>query len=75
MMHLALSKVASTYSNESSYNNYLGVPLSLARVPSNLNYCVLEIGMNKKGEIRELVKLVKPQVAVLTAIEKSHLEG
>jgi len=75
MMHLALSKVASTYSNESSYNNYLGVPLSLARVPPNLNYCVLEIGMNKKGEIRELVKLVKPEVAVLTAIEKSHLEG
>ena len=31
--------------------------------------------MNKKGEIRELVKLVKPEVAVLTAIEKSHLEG
>ena len=75
MMHLALSKVASTYSNESSYNNYLGVPLSLTRVPPNLNYCVLEIGMNKKGEIRELVKLVKPEVAVLTAIEKSHLEG
>ena len=75
MMHLALSKVATTYSNESSYNNYLGVPLSLARVPPNLNYCVLEIGMNKKGEIRELVKLVKPEVAVLTAIEKSHLEG
>ena len=75
MMHLALSKVASTYSNESSYNNHLGVPLSLARVPPNLNYCVLEIGMNKKGEIRELVKLVKPEVAVLTAVEKSHLEG
>ena len=75
MMHLALSKVARTYSNESSYNNYLGVPLSLARVPPNINYCVLEIGMNKKGEIRELVKLVKPEVAVLTAIEKSHLEG
>ena len=75
MMHLALSKVASTYSNESSYNNHLGVPLSLARVPPNINYCVLEIGMNKKGEIRELVKLVKPEVAVLTAIEKSHLEG
>ena len=75
MMHLALSKVARTYSNESSYNNYLGVPLSLARVPPNINYCILEIGMNKKGEIRELVKLVKPEVAVLTAIEKSHLEG
>ncbi len=75
MMHLALSKVANTYSNESSYNNFLGVPLSLARVPPNTNFCVLEIGMNKKGEIRELTKLVKPEVAVLTAIERSHLEG
>ena len=74
MMQLALSKVGNTYSNESSYNNYLGVPLSLARVPSNIKYCILELGMNKKGEIRKLSKLVKPHVAILTAIEKSHLE-
>ena len=75
MIQLALSKIANTYSNESSYNNYLGVPLSLARIPPELSYCILEIGMNKKGEIRDLVKLVKPEVAILTAIEKSHLEG
>ena len=75
MIHLALSKVGNTYSNESSYNNYLGVPLSLARVPANTNYCILELGMNKKGEIRDLSKLVMPEVAILTAIEESHLEG
>ena len=75
MMRLALSKIAKTYSNESSYNNFLGVPLSLARVPPDTNFCVLEVGMNKKGEIRKLTKLVKPEVAVLTAIERSHLEG
>ncbi len=75
MMQLALSKIANTYSNESSYNNFLGVPLSLARVPPNINFCVLELGMNKTGEIRKLVKLVKPEVAVLTAVEKSHLKG
>ena len=75
MMQLALSKVASTYSNESSYNNFLGVPLSLARVPPGIKFCILEIGMNKKGEIRELVKLVKPEVAILTAVEIAHLEG
>ena len=51
MMHLALSKVASTYSNESSYNNYLGVPLSLARVPPNLNYCILVRIVSKSGKL------------------------
>ena len=75
MMQLAFSKVANTYANESSYNNFLGVPLSLARIPPNTNFCILEIGMNKKGEIRNLTKMVKPEVAVLTAVEKSHLEG
>lgn len=75
MMQIALSKVAKTYSNESSYNNYLGVPLSLARIPPGVNFCILEIGMNQLGEIKELSNLVKPKVAVITAIEKSHLEG
>ena len=50
MMHLALSKVASTYSNESSYNNYLG-SFIISKGPPNLNYCVLEIGMNKKERL------------------------
>ncbi|MAH89218.1 MAG: hypothetical protein CMJ06_04150 [Pelagibacterales bacterium] len=75
MIQLALSKIANTYSNESSYNNYLGVPLSLARLPENTKYCILELGMNKKGEIRDLSRLVMPEVAILTAIEEAHLGG
>lgn len=75
MISLGLSGVADTYANESSYNNHLGVPLSLAKLPKKSDFCVLELGMNKEGEIRELAKLVKPEVAILTAIEQAHLKG
>ncbi|MAJ24565.1 MAG: hypothetical protein CMP36_03545 [Rickettsiales bacterium] len=75
MINVALSNIAKTYANESSYNNHVGVPLSLSRTPSDAVFCVLEIGMNKKGEIRKLAQLVKPEVAILTAVENSHLDG
>ena len=75
MINVALSNIAKTYVNESSHNNHVGVPLSLSRIPNDAVFCVLEIGMNKKGEIRKLAQLVKPEVAILTAVEKSHLDG
>ena len=74
MIKSTLSEVADTYANESSFNNQIGVPLSLSRVPPDVKYCILELGMNKRGEIRKLSKLVKPDVAILTAIEIAHLE-
>ncbi len=75
MIKLALEGVGKSYANESSYNNYIGVPLSLSRIPNNTKFCTLELGMNKKGEIKKLAKLVEPQVAVLTSVELSHLQG
>ena len=75
MIKSTLSELQDTYANESSFNNQIGVPLSLSRVPPDVKYCILELGMNKRGEIRKLSKLVKPDVAILTAIEIAHLEG
>ncbi len=58
-----------------SYNNHTGVPLSLARMPRETAYAVLEMGMNAKGEIAVLTRLVRPHVAVVTAIAPAHIEN
>ncbi|QLC23313.1 UDP-N-acetylmuramoyl-tripeptide--D-alanyl-D-alanine ligase [Parasphingopyxis sp. CP4] len=57
-----------------SYNNHTGVPLSLARMPANSRYGVFEMGMNHAGELAALTKLVRPHVALITAIAPAHIE-
>jgi len=57
-----------------SYNNHTGVPLSLARMPADSDYGVFEMGMNHAGEISALTRLVRPQVAVITAVAAVHIE-
>ena len=58
-----------------SYNNHTGVPLSLARMPRDAEYAVLEMGMNNKGEIAALTRQVRPHVAIITAIAPAHIEN
>jgi UDP-N-acetylmuramoyl-tripeptide--D-alanyl-D-alanine ligase len=58
-----------------SYNNHTGVPLSLARMPRDTAFAVLEMGMNNKGEIAALTRLVRPHVALVTAIAEAHIEN
>jgi UDP-N-acetylmuramoyl-tripeptide--D-alanyl-D-alanine ligase len=58
-----------------SYNNHTGVPLSLARMPRETEFAVLEMGMNNKGEIAALTRFVRPHVAVITAIAPAHIEN
>jgi UDP-N-acetylmuramoyl-tripeptide--D-alanyl-D-alanine ligase len=55
-----------------SYNNHTGVPLSLARMPSEARYGVFEMGMNHAGELTQLTALVRPHVAIVTAIAPAH---
>ena len=57
-----------------SYNNHTGVPLSLARMPRDSDYAVLEMGMNARGEIAALTRLVRPHVALITTIASAHIE-
>ena len=57
-----------------SYNNHTGVPLSLARMPRDCAYAVIEMGMNHAGEIAELTALVRPHAALITAIAPAHIE-
>jgi UDP-N-acetylmuramoyl-tripeptide--D-alanyl-D-alanine ligase len=57
-----------------SYNNHVGVPLSLARMPGRARYGVFEMGMNHAGEIAALTRQVRPNVAVITTIAPAHIE-
>lgn len=57
-----------------SYNNHVGVPLSLARMPARTRYGVFEMGMNHAGEIAALTRQVRPHVAVITTIAPAHIE-
>lgn len=58
-----------------SYNNHTGVPLSLARMPRDSVYGVFEMGMNNAGEIAALTRLVRPHVALITALAAAHIEN
>ncbi|WP_435418320.1 UDP-N-acetylmuramoyl-tripeptide--D-alanyl-D-alanine ligase [Parerythrobacter aurantius] len=58
-----------------SYNNHVGVPLTLARMPSRSTYGVFEMGMNNAGEIATLTQHVRPHVAVITTIAPAHIEN
>lgn len=55
-----------------SYNNHVGVPLSLARMPRDARFGVFEMGMNHAGELAALTRLVRPHVAIVTAIAPAH---
>ena len=57
-----------------SYNNHTGVPLSLARMPRDSLFAVLEMGMNNAGEIAALTRQVRPHLALVTAIAPAHIE-
>jgi UDP-N-acetylmuramoyl-tripeptide--D-alanyl-D-alanine ligase len=57
-----------------SYNNHVGVPLSLARMPAATRYGVFEMGMNHAGELRALTTQVRPHVAIVTTIAPAHIE-
>ena len=58
-----------------SYNNHVGVPLSLARMPARSKFGVFEMGMNHAGEIEMLAQHVRPHVAVITTIAPAHIEN
>ncbi len=71
---LARSRKGPVHRSVKSYNNHTGVPLSLARMPRETRFAVLEMGMNHAGEIAALTRLVRPHVALVTAIASAHIE-
>ena len=72
MVGYTLGKISKTTYSQKSYNNKYGVPLSLFNLKHNDNFGVLEVGMDKKGEIDNLTKIIKPDLGIITNISYAH---
>ncbi len=70
-----LDSFGKTFCSPKSFNNYLGVPLSLSELNTNHQFGVFEVGMSKKGEIHSLSKLIKPHIGIITNIGEAHIEN
>lgn len=75
MLAQMLSDQGKTHASVASYNNHWGVPLTLARMPRDTQYAVIEIGMNHPGEIAPLARMAQPHVAMITTVGAAHLEA
>lgn len=73
MLRTAFNAVGRVHAAEKSYNNHWGVPLTLARMPVDVDYAVIEIGMNHPGEIEPLAKMTTPNAAIITNIAPVHM--
>jgi UDP-N-acetylmuramoyl-tripeptide--D-alanyl-D-alanine ligase len=71
----SLSSQKSTFASQGSFNNALGLALSLARLPREKEYGVFELGMNHAGEIESLVSLLSPHVTMVTNVSYQHGEN
>jgi UDP-N-acetylmuramoyl-tripeptide--D-alanyl-D-alanine ligase len=65
---------ARTIAAEASYNNEIGVPLTLCRLEADTEVCILELAMRGFGQIAALCEVARPQIGVITNIGPAHLE-
>ena len=70
-----LKNFSKTYCSPKSFNNHLGVPISLSNLSFDDKYGVFEVGMSKSGEIKDLTKLIQPHIGIITNIGEAHIEN
>jgi UDP-N-acetylmuramoyl-tripeptide--D-alanyl-D-alanine ligase len=70
-----LGKRYKVMKNPGNLNNLIGLPLSLLKMDSEDQVAIVEMGMNRRGEILRLTQIAEPQVGILTNISPVHLEG
>lgn len=66
--------ISEIYVTKKNYNSRIGLPICAATMPRETKIAVFEMGMSEKGNIRNLVKIIKPTIAVITNIGESHLQ-
>ncbi len=75
MLRAALQVQGKVHAAVRSFNNHWGVPLTLARMPADTDFAVIEIGMNHPGEIAPLARMAQLDVAVITTVAAVHMEA
>jgi UDP-N-acetylmuramoyl-tripeptide--D-alanyl-D-alanine ligase len=75
LMQRILSRKYKVHANAGNYNNHIGLPLTVLSCPQDVEVLVLEMGANKRGDIRELAEIGRPTHGVVTCIGLAHLEG
>ncbi len=75
MLRDVLGRQGRVHASVASYNNHWGVPLTLARMPEDTEFAVIEMGMSNPGEIAPLSKMARPHVAMVTTVAAAHLEA
>ncbi len=75
LLCFGLDKFAKISKSDKSYNNKYGVPLSLFNINKDDKYVVLEVGMDKSGEIDDLTQVIKPNIGVITNISFAHIKN
>ncbi|MEJ2539551.1 MAG: UDP-N-acetylmuramoyl-tripeptide--D-alanyl-D-alanine ligase [Gemmatimonadota bacterium] len=74
-LRAALADSLRVHANRGNFNNRIGVPLTLLEAPEDTQVVVSEMGTSGPGEIRALVEIGRPDVALLTTVAESHLDG
>jgi UDP-N-acetylmuramoyl-tripeptide--D-alanyl-D-alanine ligase len=73
MLRGCLATAGKVHAPEKSFNNHWGVPLTLARMPADVDFAVIEIGMNHAGEISPLTRMARPHIAIITNVLPVHV--
>ena len=75
LLKMTLNNFGKTLSSPKSFNNKYGVPLSLFNLNADHQYGIFEVGMDKKGEIDALSKIIKPDIGIITNISYAHAKN
>ncbi len=73
-LKMMLKSYGKTYASHGTFNNHLGVPLTLASIPDDSEYVIIEMGMNSQGELKILSEMARPDIALITTISEGHIE-
>ena len=75
MVATVLGQTKAVLKNEGNLNNRIGLPLTLFRLHARHEAVVLEMGTNRRGEIRRLTEIAEPGIGIITNVGAAHLEG
>ncbi len=75
MASFIFSEFGKTFATPGNNNNIIGLSLSLMKLPYNFHYCILELGMSKKNELKKLSLIAKPDLIIISNVSVNHLKN